>query len=58
MNEPFREISCLCELDSTKLSNIDLYPPIPAPNGSGVYESLSSNCLANVDLIPLEFRQN
>src|SRR5436309_533443 len=35
MNEPFRDISSLCELDSTKLSNIDLYPPIPAPNGSG-----------------------
>jgi hypothetical protein len=26
----------LCELDSTRLSNIEIYPPTPAPNGSGV----------------------
>src|ERR1041385_5423393 len=49
MNEPFRRMSSLCELDSTRLSNIFLLR-LRRQMDQGFTKSLSSNCIANIDL--------
>src|SRR5690349_19099454 len=49
MNEPFRVISSLCELDSTRLSNIFLLR-LRRQMDQGFHESLSSNYIAKIDL--------
>src|SRR5215217_4085596 len=48
-NEPFRAISSLCELDSTRLSNIALLR-LRRQMDQGLGKKLSSKYIANVDL--------